>query len=265
MSIKVCDFFRSFVTFRLDFEKKPPATVSHQPPFSLNNARIPLESRLQITEKPSGNVQTFVQGASCKTERVGVERDIWTEPNADFVPIFSEDRFLNIKTFAEAGMEVDLYPPGSGKQSERQVGVIDEVFDSVRIDISECEAELLDGAEAIVNAVLANDPLVAQTVWETERYRALLEYPVKTINASERHWVYQTDTGPHLYPDLSVEPDRLLDSLQLAFSAFNCPQWIEFLVREPTPITEGVKVYHYSRSVRVDCENSVLRVVPSVS
>lgn len=261
----VCDFFRSFVTFRLDFVKKPPATVSHQPPFNLNNARIPLESRLQVTEKSTGQAQTFVHGASCKTERVGVERDIWTEPNADFVPIFSEDRFLNIKTFAQAGMEVDLYPPGSGKQSERQMGVIDEVFDRVSIDVTECDAEPLDGSETIVNAVLANEPLVAQTIWETERYRALLEYPVKTINANERHWIYQTDTGPHLFPDLSVEPDRLLDALQLAFSAFNCFHWIEFIVREPTAITDGVSVYHYSRNLRVDCENRVLRMISSAS
>ncbi len=261
MSIQVCDFSRSFVTFRLDFEKKPPATVSHQPPYSLNNARIPLESRCWVTDRRSGVSQTFVLGASCKTERVGVERNIWTEPNADFAPIFSEDRFLNIKTFAQAGMQVDLYPPGSGKQSERQVGVIDDVFDSVRIDITSCDGEQLDCSQSIVEAVLENESLVAQTIVKTDRYSAVIEYPVKTINANERDWVYQTDTGPHLFPNLSVEPDKLLESMQLAFSAFNCPNWIEFLVREPTEIAAAISVYHYSRSVRLDCENRMFRVI----
>ncbi len=34
------DFSRSFLTFRIDTLKKPPQTVSQQPPYSLNNARI---------------------------------------------------------------------------------------------------------------------------------------------------------------------------------------------------------------------------------
>ncbi len=263
MPIQVCDFSRSFATFRLDFEKKPPATVSHQPPYSLNNARIPIESRCRITDRQSGNLQTFVLGASCKTERVGVERNVWTEPNADFTPIFSDDRFLNIKTFAQAGMQVDLFPPGSGKQSERQIGVIDEVFDSVRIDVATCDGERLDCAQTIVNAVLENKVLVAETTLKTDRYTAVLDFLVKTINANERDWIYQTDTGPHLFPDLSVEPDQLLESMQLAFSAFNCPDWTEFLVRAPTEITEGIQVYHYSRNVRFDCQNRIYCVVSS--
>lgn len=260
MTTQVCDFSRSFVTFRLDFNTKPPATVSHQPPYSLNNARIPIECQCRITDRYSGEVQRFVLGASCKTERVGVERHIWTEPNADFAPIFSETHFLNIKTFAQAGMEVDLYPPGSGKQSERQLGVIAEVFDSVRIDIARCEGRLLECSKSIVNAVLDNEPLVAESTLTTDRYSAVLEYPVKTINANERDWVYQTDTGPHLFPDMSVEPKALLASMQLAYSAFNCPEWTEFLVRVPTEIAEGIRVYHYSRSVRLDCKNRIFRV-----
>ena len=66
------DFSRSFLTFRIDTEKKPPRTVSHQPPYSLNNARIQLDCRCQISDLASGQSASFVLGASCKTERVGV-------------------------------------------------------------------------------------------------------------------------------------------------------------------------------------------------
>ncbi|MGD9854103.1 MAG: hypothetical protein AB7U20_04050 [Planctomycetaceae bacterium] len=260
MTPTVCDFSRSFLTFRLDFEKKPPATVSHQPPYSLNNARIQLECRCRITEKQTGNVQTFVLGASCKTERVGVERDIWTEPNADFAPIFSEDRFLALKTFARAGVEVDLYPPGTGKQSDRQFGVVAEIFDSLRIVVVESPSERLSSPREIVDAVLNNAPLVAQTELDSDRYTAVIEYPVKTINANERDEIYQTDTGPHLFPDLTCEPDNLLKRMELAFSAFNHPDWAEFLVRVPTPIAESVSVYHYSHPVRLDCRNRMYRL-----
>ncbi|MGB0578747.1 MAG: hypothetical protein ACPGVU_03500 [Limisphaerales bacterium] len=258
--MKTIDFSRSFVTFRIDTEIRQPQTVSHKPPFSVNNARIPIECRCVITEKSSGITQTFVLGASCKTERVGVERDLWTQPNADYCPIFSEDRFLNLKTYARVGTEVDRYPPGSGTQSDRQSGRIEDTFDSVRIDVAASEGKLLDSAQEIVEAVLANHILVARTELESERYLALIEYPVKTINANERDWILQTDTGPVLFPDLSQEPDSLMTSLQLAYAAFNHPEWIEFLVREPTPVAGGIDVYHYSRPVRCDSQNQVVDI-----
>lgn len=261
MTSSTIDFSQSFVTFRIDADKKPPKTVSHKPPFSLNNARIQVECHCRIEEKESGHVQEFVLGASCKTERVGVEHDIWTEPNADFAPIFSADRFMALKTFSRADIEVDLYPPGSGKQSMRQSGSIAEVFDCVRIGVVHREGELLGSPQAVVEATLANQPLVARTTLDTDRYMAVIEYPIKTMNANERDWIYQTDTGPILFPDLSVEPESLLERLELAFAAFNCPAWIELIVRVPTKVADGVSVFHYDRAIRLDGKNQVMRLL----
>ena len=254
------DFHRSFFTFRIDTLVKQPLTVTHKPPFSLNNARIPIECRCVVTEKATDQSQAFVLGASCKTERVGVEGDIWLEPNADFCPIFSDDRYLSLTTYSQVGTTMELFPPGSGSQSDRQTGLIDETYDSVKIDMTECEGTPLDSAQEIVEAVLANQNLVARTELENDRYHALIEHPVKTINANERDWIYQTDTGPVLFPDLSVEPDAMLTSLELAYSAFNCPDWIEFIVRRVTPTTSDVSVYHYSDAVRCDSRNQMLRI-----
>ncbi|HCK53479.1 MAG TPA: hypothetical protein DIC23_09720 [Planctomycetaceae bacterium] len=254
------DFNRSFFTFRIDTLVKQPLTVTHKPPFSLNNARIPIECRCVVTEKATDQAQSFVLGASCKTERVGVESDIWLEPNADFCPIFSDDRYLSLKTYSQVGTTMDLFPPGSGSQSDRQTGLIDDTYDSVKIDMTECDGTPLDSAQEIVEAVLANQNLVARTELENDRYHALIEHPVKTINANERDWIYQTDTGPVLFPDLSVEPGEMLTSLELAYSAFNCPDWIEFIVRRVTPTTSDVSVYHYSDAVRCDSRNQMLRI-----
>ena len=254
------DFNRSFFTFRIDTFVKPPLTVTHKLPFSLINSRIQIECRCVVTEKATDRVQAFVLGASCKTERVGVEGDIWLEPNADFCPIFSDDRYLNLKTYSQVGTTMDLFPPGSGSQSDRQTGIIDDTYDSVKIDLAECEGMPLDSAREIVEAVLANQNLVARTELENDRYHALIEHPVKTINANERDWIYQTDTGPVLFPDLSVEPDSILTSLELTYSAFNCPDWIEFIVRRVTPTTSDVSVYHYSDAVRCDSRNQMLRI-----
>ena len=83
---------------------------------------------------------------------------------------------------------------------------------------------------------------------------------IKTINANERDDVYQTDTGPILYPDLSREPDELIEGLELAFAAFNCPTWIELIVRTATDAANGVRVYHYSKTARLEVRNQVFRL-----
>lgn len=256
--MRTIDFSRSFLTFRIDSLKKPPTTASHKPVYTLNNARIPIECRCMITDKRSDEKQDFVLGVDCKTERVGVDRDIWTEPNADFVPVMSQTRFLNIKTFDRAGKQVSLFPSSLGMQPERQIGDIQQAFDSVKIEVCECDGEILETNRDIVNAVLDNRVLVGRTVIWSETYSALIEYPMKTINANERDDIYQPDTGPVLFPDLACEFENLIGGLELAFLAYNTPNWVEFLVRVPTKVTDDVEVYHYSRTVRMDARNTII-------
>ncbi|MEO7649804.1 MAG: hypothetical protein ABIZ80_05005, partial [Bryobacteraceae bacterium] len=114
------DFSRSFLTFRIDTQRMPPATVTHALHLTLNNARIMLDCCCSILDKASSKTHDFVLGASCKTERVRVPRDIWTEPNADFIPVFSREKYLTIKTFDTAERQVLLYPPSRGMQPQRQ-------------------------------------------------------------------------------------------------------------------------------------------------
>ena len=257
------DFARSFITFRIDTLKKPPITVSHKPPFPLNNARIQVDCRLEVVEKAGGFRQEFFLGANCKTEQVGVERDIWLVPNADFVPILSVEKFLTIKTYARLGLEqqVQLYTQKT-VQPGRQVGSVAEAFDRLRLDLTTCQGEVLETGEQIVGSTLANDVLVARTQIENARYRAVIEYPIKTMNANERDIVYQTDTGPIMFPDLSRDPENLIEGIELAFSAFNSPNWIELLLRVPTEVGAGVRVYHYDRPLRLSgVKNQVVRAI----
>ena len=256
--MEITDFSRSFLTFRIDRQKREGKTQSHKARYTLNNARIQLESVCTISELQGDYHERFVHGASCKTERVGVEADIWTEPNADFVPVFGATHFLCIKTFDQAGKQVSFYPPSLGMQPERQIESIAGAFDQVPIVVATADGEPLVTAEQVVETVFAGRPVVARTTIENERYRAVIEYPVKTINVNERDWVYQTDTGPTLYPDLQVEPEGMISGFQLAFSAFNCTDWIEFIVRAPTAIGDEVEVYHYSKPVRWEAHNELI-------
>ena len=259
--MQTVDFARSSLTFRIDYQKRPAETASHEPPSSLNSARILLECVCEIVDNETGTAQTFVMGASCKTERVGVDRDIWIHPNADFVPILSQDRYLIVKTYEVANMGVPFFPPSRGMQPERQAGYVADAYDNIRLDVRRVEGEILETPAQIVEAMLdrSGPPLVGRTVIQEGRYTAVLEFPVKTMNASERDFIYQTDTGPVLMPDFSREPDDLIVGLEMAFVAFNCPDWAEFVVRVPTSVGEGIEVYHYSKFVRLDTQNQVIR------
>jgi hypothetical protein len=261
--LKVLDFARSTMTFRIDLDRMHPRTLSHQPPFALNNARIQFDCVSRITERVTGRVHTIWLGVSCKTEQVGATGDLWLLPNGDFIPLFSNDEFMQIKTFARAGMVAQLHPPGSGAQSDRLRRPIEGTFDRVHLDLVERDGERLDDAKAIVDAVLANDVLVGIHRFGSDRYDVEIEYPVKTINANERDWVYQTDTGPILFPNLDCEPDELLAGVELAFSAMNTPAWAEFIVRVRTPIADEVEVYHYSKPVRLDEISNELYRIPA--
>lgn len=250
--MRLLEFGRSTLLFRIDLDVKPPKTLSHKPPFAMNNARIQIDSVCRITERDGGRVHTFVLGGDCKTERVGAEQDLFLEPNADFIPIFSDTGFMHIKTFARAGAHAQAYPPGSGEQSDRLTAVIADTFVDAHLDLVEREGERLADGKAIVDSILANDIIVGVHRLSTDRYDVEIQYPAKTINGNERDIVYQTDTGPILWPDLARDPDDLLPGLELAFTAANAPDWAQIIVRRRTSIADGVEVYHYADSIRVE-------------
>ena len=118
----------------------------------------------------------------------------------------------------------------------------------------------MTSAGEIVGAVLDNRLINARTEIESDRYTAVIEYPVKTINANERDYIYQPDTGPVLFPDLNMDPDDLIGSFDVAFVAFNTPHWAEFIVRVPTPVSDEIEVHHYSRSIRLDARNVIIEL-----
>ena len=250
--MSLLEFARSTILFRIDLDVLPPRTLSHKPPFAMNNARIQIDSVCRITERATGRVHTFVLGGDCKTERVGAERDLFLDPNADFIPIFSDDAFMHIKTFARAGTRAQAYPPGSGEQSDRLTAAVADTFVDAHFDLVEREGERLADGRAIVESILANDLIVGIHRLRTDRYDVEIEYPARTINANERDIVYQTDTGPILWPDLERDPGDLLPGLELAFTAANAPDWAQIIVRRRTPIADGVEVYHYVDSIRVE-------------
>jgi hypothetical protein len=258
--MQACDFSRSFLTFRLDSLAQPSITQSTKPNHSANNPRIQLDCICQLTT-PAGRVSTYVLGASCKTERVNVSQDIWTQPNANFCLTVSDDEFLVMKKYDHCGRRVMAYPPSQGEQPHRQSGFVREAYSNLSIDIHRQSCCQLLETDKIIEATFANVPLVAVTRWVTDDgYDVRIEYPVKTINIGDRERFYQTDTGPILFPQLNREYGLLIECFQLAFIAVNSHDWAEILINEIVSVGEE-KVQHYSRSLRLVCQNSLLALV----
>ena len=119
----------------------------------------------------------------------------------------------------------------------------------------------LDTWEQIRDATAAAIPIVSQTtLWNEETgLRAIIECPTKTMNISLEKQLYQVDTGPIAYPDISKRYDPPIDCFSLAFIAFNAPGFADFVVEQPTPVLvdgeEKAQVYHYSNPFSMPAEN----------
>ena len=260
----VTDFYRSFLRFRIDLNITQPRTVSQPPPFTLNNARFPLECVLRLTQPEAlgGKTTQYVLGSSCKAEQVHVTENVWHEPAADMCLVASPDEFLVIKSWDRNNRGVMLSPPTLGEQPERQAGRCSDAFTALNLTHKFADARLLTSTEEIVDAVLNDRPLVSQTEYQLESgTRVFLEYPVKVVNASEREMFYQVDTGPVLIPDVaSFDGVHEISMLRQAFMAHNTLNCTEMLMNVPTTIGGGLSVNHYSRVVKLQATNRMLVV-----
>ena len=258
MEKEVIDFSSSFMIFRLDTEYVNPKSVSHAPPFSVNNARINHECIATLKDKRTSKKEIHYLGASCKTERVGVDSDIWTEPNADFVPVFSKNHYLNIKTFEHAQIEIPLYPPKLGTQSSRQWGSIDENFSSVKQIVNKIPGKVINKIDAILDSTFEGNKLNAITTIENENYIYSLEYPIKTMNVNEKDKIFQTDTGPVLFPNLNKKFDDIFRDIEMAYIAFNRFDYAEMIVRKEKELNSKIKVFHYHEKYNLEVNNTII-------
>ncbi|MEQ1852504.1 MAG: hypothetical protein ABMA01_13050 [Chthoniobacteraceae bacterium] len=254
-NLLVTDFGHSYIRWTLDTLIKPPKTVSRPLPMTLNRVRMPIEATATLTHQATGEQVRYVLGAECRTEQVWVKRDIWHDPNASMCMIAGEKHCLIEKHWARADFEATLFPPKLGAQPERQLIDPHEAFADFSVDVAQVRAVELNGTDAIMGALAGRGTVIARTEYAAAGYAITLEYPVKTSNYSERERYYQVDTGPILFPGVAgIESKDTppIMACRLAYVAHNDPRWTEFLVCVPTPVTDNLKVHHYSQSVRLE-------------
>src|SRR5690606_15704011 len=219
-----------------------------------NSVRMWIESRTRIEDTRSGQSITYYQGASCKSENTFGASDLFYEDNYDFLPIFGEGHVLVFRRFAEK--REDRYR--SVKKMEEMWGADPVIYVPVPETVTE-----LDSFEKIRDATAAGIPIVTQTEFHNKEtgLTAIIEAPCKTMNISHPKKMYQVDTGPVAFPDLNKKYNPQINSLSLAFIAFNQPHFADFVIEAPTEIKNEGKtvgtVYHYSKLLTLDVKNRI--------
>ena len=267
--MQTIDFSRSYLRFRVDPRVQPAITVTRPMPTSELNVRINLECRCELYNRDTNARFEYVLCASCKTELVGADRDIWMEPNADFCVVASRDEFMVLKSWARCEMAVEKHPDVLAVPQERQSGRCREAWAAYDIQCNLSRGRALRSVDEIVASIRGDKPIVARIEYQDGPWSVAIDHPVKTINYSEADEVYQTDTGPILLPDLSegrlARGDRMIDCFDLAYAAFNSAGWAEVIINAATEIGGGMSVNHYSKARRIEpAVTSLIEIVDEV-
>ena len=209
-----------------------------------NEVRFWVESRTRIIDAENGTEEEYIQAASCKSEHTFAAENLFQQDNYDFLPVFGPDYAVIFRRCAYLN---DNYI---------EIRVAGDLWAGQTQHLVNADSVELSGSDHYLAATYDNRPLVAQTkIWNDKTgLRAVIEYPVKTMNTIRRTKTYQVDTGPVAFPDLSRRYERFVESLKLAFVAFNAPHFADVVIEVPTPVrehgatgTELTRVFHYSK------------------
>lgn len=238
------DFARSFVT--RDWRH----SSQH------NNVRIQLDAACTIINNRFGKQDIYYLCAPCLGERYRKDDNLFAMPSYEWCGIFGEN----------------------GKQSlifrthwisDRDDTTLDvERKDDIDIRTFPKFKKLTSHNEVVEIVVGTRYPLVARTelIDESRGLTAILEYPVRTMNAYMDAKEFQVDTGPLIVPDFAKEVDRTIELFDMAYVVYNVFDKAEFVLRKPVQIaqndTEPIWATDYSDVKIMPSRNEIYCGIP---
>lgn len=198
-----------------------------------NIARIQLDAACTVLDERTGASETFYLIAPCRAERMYLETPLFQLPNYEFCGIWTARDYLIIRTAWASAQDNCQY----GLHSDRWV---------VRLDLRHFPtARHLPHDAAIVEATLANLPLVARTTLSAASYgkQVVLEYPIKTMNLMQEPPRFQVDTGPLILPDFTKTVEHPIEAFEMAHVVYHTVDKAEFILRKPVPLAEPTTDY----------------------
>ena len=242
-----CDFSNSYMFWESQYNPEDKRKPGHMP--WGNSARIQLNARCEWVNERTGEEDEFFLITPCRTEWMYRSDQLWQTPNNEYCGIWSRSEFV-------AGHVEEGYSAASA---------IKDRYTDFRLTIRNFpRTQQLEDDEQIIQATLKDLPLVGRTeVWDEGRQlRAMIEYPIKTMNVLPEHKRFQVDTGPVLFPDFGRSTGRPIESFAVAFVCYNNFDLAEFILRQPTKAREdgpeGRSVLEYSDVRRLEAKNTII-------
>ena len=204
-------------------------------------SRIQLEASCTLIDEGRDREDTYYLIAACRAEHTHSDGQLIVMPNYDFRGIFGQNEYTLIRTHWVSNPDY-LDDPGldaTGGRVPVETGLHREKWDDVQLDIRAFnDAQQLESNEGIVAQTLKNMPLIGRTeLYDDARgLRAILEYPVKTMNVLSTPMRFQVDTGPLIVPDFASTLKRQIDRFDLAHVVYNRFDKGEFILRKPKDI-----------------------------
>ncbi|MEZ4507278.1 MAG: hypothetical protein R2848_15850 [Thermomicrobiales bacterium] len=177
--MKALDYSRSFVTFFTTPEQGG------------NIARIQIDATSRVDSwGPNGQAGEFHLIAPCRSEQMYLDGQLFQMPNYEFCGIFASNELVLLRTHWTSDRESPEY----AKPNVR--------FERIAIDLTPGHFEPLETDADVVQATLDNRRLVVRTELTdpTNGTRAVIDYPIKTMNVRQEPMSFQVDTGPLLVP-----------------------------------------------------------------
>ncbi len=250
----ICDFSNSYITWTGKSNPNDDRKPGHMP--WRNTVRIQLDSRCQVTNEESGKTEEYYLITPCRTEWMYRSDVLWQVPNREFCGIWSSTEFM--AGHVKVG---DITQFGGDARAARTLE--GHYLDFEVVVRHHPQAQGLENDEQVVEATLKHLPIIARTeIWDDERKRrAMIEYPVKTMNIQQERKRMQVDTGPLLFPDFSASVHREIERFSVAFICYNTSDVAEFVLRVPTPVMRGAEevasVIEYSDVRRLPVRNTL--------
>ena len=229
--MEICDFANSYLywTASREADLTDDRTPGHMP--WPNNARIQLDSRCQIIDDRAGTSKWYYLITACRTEWMYRTDTLWQVPNHEFCGFWSDDEVM-----AGHVMSNEVADFGGDMRVVRR---IKEHFEKCEFRIRHHPGvRRLESDREVVQATEDYLPIIARTEISSDStgLRAIIEYPVKTMNVQTERQRMQVDTGPMIFADLDASVDRDIERLSMAYVCYNNYDVAEFVLRKPTPV-----------------------------
>ena len=220
-----------------------------------DGARIQIDAACTLVNESSATEVTYYLIAPCRTEDMYEDDHIFKMPSADWRGVWAGDErvihrkyWMTDADYIRSPVRQKQYGPSNGD----------------RLDITHFpNTRVLSSYDEVVEEALGMSPLIGRTELRDDRrgIRALLEYPVMTMNARKSPPRFQVDTGPLIVPDFESTAERDIERFELAYVGYNVFDKAEFMLRRPKEIAAGVRVTDYSTVAIFPAHNEILVAV----